>query len=144
MRIGRNQPCPCGSGRKYKRCCRTRHEIGREATEAVDRAARASGAPLDHIEAHLRAVGRASTVARDHLAAGDFEAAIAAAQRVYDEFPGEIDGLELLAQIHEKRGAIDEAIRCHRLILAHVMAMPDYGPDAVDETLEALRRLGAE
>jgi uncharacterized protein YecA (UPF0149 family) len=19
--IGRNQPCPCGSGRKYKRCC---------------------------------------------------------------------------------------------------------------------------
>ena len=20
-RIGRNQPCPCGSGRKYKRCC---------------------------------------------------------------------------------------------------------------------------
>lgn len=21
MKIGRNQPCPCGSGRKYKRCC---------------------------------------------------------------------------------------------------------------------------
>jgi len=21
MRIGRNEPCPCGSGRKYKRCC---------------------------------------------------------------------------------------------------------------------------
>ena len=20
-RIGRNEPCPCGSGRKYKRCC---------------------------------------------------------------------------------------------------------------------------
>jgi uncharacterized protein YecA (UPF0149 family) len=20
-RIGRNQPCPCGSGKKYKRCC---------------------------------------------------------------------------------------------------------------------------
>jgi len=20
-RIGRNAPCPCGSGRKYKRCC---------------------------------------------------------------------------------------------------------------------------
>jgi hypothetical protein len=20
-KIGRNQPCPCGSGRKYKRCC---------------------------------------------------------------------------------------------------------------------------
>ena len=21
MKIGRNEPCPCGSGRKYKRCC---------------------------------------------------------------------------------------------------------------------------
>lgn len=21
LRIGRNQPCPCGSGLKYKRCC---------------------------------------------------------------------------------------------------------------------------
>ena len=20
-KIGRNQPCPCGSGKKYKRCC---------------------------------------------------------------------------------------------------------------------------
>ncbi len=21
MRIGRNDPCPCGSGKKYKKCC---------------------------------------------------------------------------------------------------------------------------
>src|ERR1043165_1130251 len=21
MKVGRNAPCPCGSGRKYKRCC---------------------------------------------------------------------------------------------------------------------------
>lgn len=21
MKVGRNEPCPCGSGRKYKRCC---------------------------------------------------------------------------------------------------------------------------
>ena len=21
MKIGRNEPCPCGSGRKYKHCC---------------------------------------------------------------------------------------------------------------------------
>ncbi|RLB85396.1 MAG: hypothetical protein DRH26_18335 [Deltaproteobacteria bacterium] len=22
-KIGRNDPCPCGSGKKYKKCCRT-------------------------------------------------------------------------------------------------------------------------
>ncbi|MFC4024726.1 SEC-C metal-binding domain-containing protein [Oceanobacillus longus] len=21
MRIGRNDPCPCGSGKKFKKCC---------------------------------------------------------------------------------------------------------------------------
>jgi uncharacterized protein YecA (UPF0149 family) len=21
LRVGRNEPCPCGSGKKYKRCC---------------------------------------------------------------------------------------------------------------------------
>ena len=30
MRVGRNDPCPCGSGKKYKRCCagkRSKNEI---------------------------------------------------------------------------------------------------------------------
>ncbi len=22
QRVGRNDPCPCGSGKKYKKCCR--------------------------------------------------------------------------------------------------------------------------
>lgn len=25
--VGRNQPCPCGKGEKYKRCCRPKHEL---------------------------------------------------------------------------------------------------------------------
>jgi uncharacterized protein YecA (UPF0149 family) len=23
--VGRNDPCPCGSGRKFKKCCGARH-----------------------------------------------------------------------------------------------------------------------
>ncbi len=29
--IGRNDPCPCGSGRKYKKCCQRAHRVQREA-----------------------------------------------------------------------------------------------------------------
>lgn len=25
-RVGRNDPCPCGSGKKYKKCCMNKHE----------------------------------------------------------------------------------------------------------------------
>lgn len=26
MKVGRNDPCPCGSGKKYKKCCLARDE----------------------------------------------------------------------------------------------------------------------
>src|SRR5215831_2474099 len=26
MKIGRNEPCPCGSGKKYKKCCLAKDE----------------------------------------------------------------------------------------------------------------------
>jgi hypothetical protein len=41
-RIGRNDPCPCGSGRKYKLCCLEKDE----ATERERRAKEESEAPL--------------------------------------------------------------------------------------------------
>jgi len=25
-KVGRNQPCPCGSGRKFKHCCERKHQ----------------------------------------------------------------------------------------------------------------------
>ncbi|MDQ3419730.1 MAG: SEC-C metal-binding domain-containing protein [Acidobacteriota bacterium] len=30
-KTGRNDPCPCGSGQKYKRCCLARAEATRPA-----------------------------------------------------------------------------------------------------------------
>ena len=28
MKVGRNDPCPCGSGEKYKRCCESAQKVG--------------------------------------------------------------------------------------------------------------------
>ena len=37
VKIGRNDPCPCGSGKKYKRCCGPwRHDEPREDRERFD------------------------------------------------------------------------------------------------------------
>lgn len=36
--VGRNEPCPCGSGKKFKRCClRKEAEEGARARELEDR-----------------------------------------------------------------------------------------------------------
>ena len=34
-KIGRNDPCPCGSGRKYKRCCMGKGEASVRAKRAA-------------------------------------------------------------------------------------------------------------
>ena len=37
--IGRNDPCPCGSGKKYKKCCESKETISIEKvkTEELER-----------------------------------------------------------------------------------------------------------
>lgn len=45
-RIGRNEPCPCGSGKKYKRCC---YETDREK---LRQSSDLAGVTMDEIRAH--------------------------------------------------------------------------------------------
>ena len=35
MKIGRNDPCPCGSGQKYKKCCGSEQEMDFSLPEAL-------------------------------------------------------------------------------------------------------------
>jgi len=46
QKVGRNDPCSCGSGAKYKRCCLSK-------TETDERAYARDDAPLDDAEAQL-------------------------------------------------------------------------------------------
>lgn len=38
-KVGRNEPCPCGSGKKYKKCCidKDSHKLMQSRTNFVDR-----------------------------------------------------------------------------------------------------------
>lgn len=42
MKIGRNDPCHCGSGQKYKKCCESKDDAVRSAELAALAAARAA------------------------------------------------------------------------------------------------------
>lgn len=37
MKIGRNDPCPCVGGNKYKRCCMTKIQQQRTAIKALSK-----------------------------------------------------------------------------------------------------------
>lgn len=67
MKAGRNQPCPCGSGRKYKQCC-----MGKDAAAAGngDGPGRGAHAVLDEVLAELRSGAfRSEEEANTYLAA---------------------------------------------------------------------------
>lgn len=51
MKIGRNEPCPCGSGRKYKRCCLSSPPV--PPREVVERLMRESQKPRPEPHLHL-------------------------------------------------------------------------------------------
>jgi hypothetical protein len=58
MKIGRNDPCPCGSGRKYKVCCLAKD--AKAETEAIEIAQRRADNPfvVGRPEAFRRAIDR--------------------------------------------------------------------------------------
>jgi len=123
--IGRNDPCPCKSGKKFKKCCLPAHQAlatqqrktshppkVREPIQA--RAPRDSGgAAFAHALASLLTMDDAidddgltdlSNSAVDLANAGRLDEALAACARLLAEFPEVVDGLERSAMVHAKLG----------------------------------------
>jgi hypothetical protein len=57
MKTGRNDPCPCGSGRKYKECCLSKDEAAARTVREAAAETAAAEAPAE--PAHAAAKGKA-------------------------------------------------------------------------------------
>lgn len=57
VRVGRNDPCPCGSGRKFKHCCSTVRDVARPGGAAFEmpRPVPGDGADEARLSPHLQA-----------------------------------------------------------------------------------------
>ncbi len=102
-KIGRNDTCPCGSGKKYKRCC-----LG--APVAMELAATTANAPTEaHPELCPCCVDelneRADHVV-DELLAGHVDEAEALCHDFLRDFPGEAEGIDLLSMIASSRRCV--------------------------------------
>jgi hypothetical protein len=111
--IGRNDPCSCNSGKKYKRCCLLLHE-------AYAAEQRNAAEPRNAAETHAFAdVARAlepllafdddgfaelSNSAVDLANNGHFDQALAVCAKLLSDFPEIVDGLERSAMVHAKMG----------------------------------------
>ncbi len=126
-KIGRNDACPCGSGKKYKRCCLAKDE-------EAERAARAAVAELGSLDAAAAEMADeltiASNVVVDLVDAGELDAAERAARELLERFPHVHDGYDRLGMVYEARGDNRQAADCYRKVIDIIRAHPDdYDPE---------------
>lgn len=128
-KIGRNDPCPCGSGKKYKRCCLAQ-------SEAADRQAlgpTASAPTHNHLgfcDDCYNELAAASNAVLDLVDAGRLDQAEQAAHELLERFPDVHDGFARLGLVHEVRGDNRQAVDYYRKVIAFAREHPDlYDPD---------------
>lgn len=129
-KIGRNDPCRCGSGKKYKLCCL--HED--EATARAHAEAEQAGASeeraknlLEALEAKLadEALDEAANAVVDLIHAGKLDEAEVAANDLLVRCPNVHVGYDRLGMVAEARGDKKLAAVQYRKILESAQQHPD-------------------
>ena len=107
-KVGRNDPCACGSGKKYKKCCMANDEAAvRAARPAPPAVAPERWPPLaSYFQEHddFDELTEASNAVVDMVHAGNLDAAEQAAHDLLARFPDVHDGYDRLGMICEARG----------------------------------------
>jgi tetratricopeptide (TPR) repeat protein len=147
---GRNDPCPCGSGNKYKKCCLAKEEAVARDRFVEAQARRDERAETRSVETaaahrlHLREVKAAiaaglagvedadeddltiaSNAAADLVRAGKLDEAEQAARDLLMLFPDVHDGYDRLGMVYEARGENRQAADCYRKVIAFIREHAD-------------------
>lgn len=109
IKIGRNDPCPCGSGKKYKHCCQLQQTL-----------------PLKTNNVGLTAVQKAMQAAWVHYRCGQLAQAEVACQKILQLKPGEADALHLLGIMALQNGDIDKAVSLINKAINSNSSNPEY------------------
>lgn len=113
-KVGRNEACPCGSGKKFKRCCleQVEKEARIEALTVVRDRLSAERERREMLEAklteargaELAEVGRLSDAVLGLIKSGRVDEAEASARQLVADFPDDTTAIERLGQVYEAKG----------------------------------------
>jgi tetratricopeptide (TPR) repeat protein len=147
IKTGRNDPCHCGSGKKYKRCCLQKDQIAKSAALAQAAAARtAEAAQHDQEARNFRGhfgddeddlTGDSNAVV-DLVQQGQLDQAEAAARELLVRYPEVHDGYDRLGMVYEARGEPKQAADCYRKVIEFVLAHPEQYDPEFSTTFERL------
>ena len=126
---GRNDRCPCGSGKKYKQCCLAKDEAGLRAFKDTLASLVQVDGPMEGDDPLMDQ----SNAVVDLVHAGRLEEAEAAARALLARYPDVHDGWDRLGFVHEKRGENHQAAECYRKVVDFLRENSGYADAEVAE-----------
>lgn len=129
VKLNRNAPCPCGSGKKYKRCCLPRDQEA-AAQRRVEAAPEKPPSLPPMVAFDDDNFDQLSNSVVDLIKEGRLDDAEEACRQLKREFPDAIDWIERTGAVHEARGETDKAIDYYRRCLQYIDDNPDYFEEA--------------
>lgn len=132
-KVGRNAPCPCGSGKKYKKCCLLRQD-GKTQTDVQ---------PMRFIPVYTD-LDQLSNSVVDLIAEKKLDEAEAVSRRLLADYPDQIDGLDRLAQVYEARDEKEKAEKYYRKAADFAKSMPGFDQESIAWYLSEANRIKEE
>lgn len=125
MKIGRNDPCPCGSGKKYKKCCIN-------AASTLESNSGFFYSDLDELSNQVPALIRQKK----------YDEAEEVCQRLLEEFPEQIDGLHRFAELFEARGQRQQATEFYIKSAEFAKKADGFEQASIDNFMQKAEELG--
>ena len=122
-KVGCNDTCPCGSGKKYKKCCLNNPRNSSQNEPGY----------TDDITVFIEL----SNSINDLLERRDFKEAQAVCRQLLNEYPGQIEGISRFAQVYEAMG---DRVKAAEFAAAN----EGFDQEAVDMYLEDAERMESE
>ncbi len=119
-KIGRNAPCPCGSGKKYKKCC------------LLNQDSRPTSAPPIKYRAVYTELDQLSNSVVDLINQNEVEKAESVSRRLLAEYPDQVDGFDRLAMVYDIRVYRKQSAKYYRKAADFARSIPGCGKKSID------------
>ena len=130
-KVGRNAPCPCGSGKKFKKCC------------LLSQDGKTSEQPMGFIPVYTD-LDQLSNSVVDLIKQDRLDEAEAVSHKLLTDYPDQLDGLNRLAMVYEARGEKGKAADYYRKAADFAKSNPGFDKQMVDWFLSEARRMEKE
>ncbi len=132
---GRNDPCPCGSGKKYKKCCLAADKRGR---------AEPAGGILGsfaELKAEIEELDDLSNSVVTLITAGKWEDAEAVCHKLRRDHPEQVDGIWRMAMVEEARGNRAAAAKAYREAAEFMRTHDGFDEEGIADMMESAQRM---